>query len=154
MLHRMVTHFLPPANEVWGKVIFLHLSVILFTGGVPGQPLGKYIPSSACWDTVNKRAARILLECILFPCRFSVNKSGNEYQGSFYFLVDEVRYANKDLYVGSDVHPSGSATINVELRAGQLVRIENYGSTVIFGTSDDEEGEMYSWFTGHLLYAL
>ena len=26
--------FLPPANEVWGKVIFLlHLSVILFTGG-------------------------------------------------------------------------------------------------------------------------
>ena len=27
---------LPPANEVW--VIFLHLSVILFTGGgVPGQ---------------------------------------------------------------------------------------------------------------------
>ena len=25
--------FLPPANEVWGKVIFLHLFVILFTGG-------------------------------------------------------------------------------------------------------------------------
>ena len=24
---------LPPANEVWGKVIFLHLSIILFTGG-------------------------------------------------------------------------------------------------------------------------
>ena len=24
---------LPAANEVWGKVIFLHLSVILFTGG-------------------------------------------------------------------------------------------------------------------------
>ena len=24
---------LPPANEVWGKVIFLHLFVILFTGG-------------------------------------------------------------------------------------------------------------------------
>ena len=29
---------LPPANEVWGKVIFLHLFVILFTGGeVPDQ---------------------------------------------------------------------------------------------------------------------
>ena len=28
---------LPPTNEVWGKVIFLHLSDILFTGGVPGQ---------------------------------------------------------------------------------------------------------------------
>ena len=25
--------FLPPANEVWGKVIFLHQFVILFTGG-------------------------------------------------------------------------------------------------------------------------
>ena len=29
-------HSLPPANEVWGKVIFLHLFVILFTGGVRG----------------------------------------------------------------------------------------------------------------------
>ena len=25
--------FLPPTNEVWGKVLFLHMSVILFTGG-------------------------------------------------------------------------------------------------------------------------
>ena len=28
---------LPPAKEVWGKVMFLHLSVILFTGGVSVQ---------------------------------------------------------------------------------------------------------------------
>ena len=56
---------LPPTNEVWGKVIFLHLSVILFTGGgVPGQvplwdqvhphdqvhPLGPGTPSP--WDQV------------------------------------------------------------------------------------------------------
>ena len=34
--------YLPPANEVWGKVIFLHLFVILFMGGVC---------LSACWDT-------------------------------------------------------------------------------------------------------
>ena len=26
--------FLPPANQVWGKVMFLHMSVILFTWGV------------------------------------------------------------------------------------------------------------------------
>ena len=32
--------FLPPANEVWGKVIFLHLSVILFTVGEGGLPQG------------------------------------------------------------------------------------------------------------------
>ena len=58
--------FLPPANEVWGKVIFLHMSVILFTGGVSApldadpHPLDADPP-----DTVNKRAVRILLECIL-----------------------------------------------------------------------------------------
>ena len=58
------------------------------------------------------------------------------------FLVDEVRYAENDLYVESDIHPSGSATTNVELKAGQIVRIENFGSTLIYGTS--EEGNMYS----------
>ena len=31
---------LPLANEVWGKVIFLHLFVILFTGGVHAGPGG------------------------------------------------------------------------------------------------------------------
>ena len=43
---------LPPANEVWGKIIFLHLSVILFTGGstwrgTPGQvhPLQVHPPA-------------------------------------------------------------------------------------------------------------
>ena len=35
--------FLPPANEVWGKVIFFHLSVILFTGG---EYLGRYTPQA------------------------------------------------------------------------------------------------------------
>ena len=39
--------FLPPANEVWGKVIFLHLFVILFMGGVLGP--GGYLPwGGAC----------------------------------------------------------------------------------------------------------
>ena len=42
---RVWLYLVPPANEVWGKVIFLHLSVILFKGGVPGQvPPGKYTP--------------------------------------------------------------------------------------------------------------
>ena len=34
--------FLPAATKLWPRVIFLHLSVILFTGGVC---------LSACWDT-------------------------------------------------------------------------------------------------------
>ena len=38
-----------PANEVWGKVIFLHLFVILFTGGVPGQvPPRQVHPQTRC----------------------------------------------------------------------------------------------------------
>ena len=37
---------LPPANEVWGKVIFLRLFVILFTGGVC---------LSAFWDTTSRK---------------------------------------------------------------------------------------------------
>ena len=37
-------NMLPPANEVWGKVIFLHLFVILFTGGVPDTPQTRYTP--------------------------------------------------------------------------------------------------------------
>ena len=53
-----------PANEVWGKVIFLHLSVILFTGGGGLQPGGLCRPPSkhhrmrstsgryaSCWNT-------------------------------------------------------------------------------------------------------
>ena len=39
---------LPPSNEVWGKVIFLHLFVILFTGGrwlVPGGCLVLGVPA-------------------------------------------------------------------------------------------------------------
>ena len=66
-----------------GKVMFLHLSVLGggFWADTPlGQthpplgrpPPGKHSPPgrrpllcSACWDTVNKRAVRILLECNL-----------------------------------------------------------------------------------------
>ena len=84
---------LPPANEVWGKVMFLHLCVILFTGegstwgGVlhPGGRLHRGVdlhPGGSAFrrglhagvgrppywmlrDTVNERAVHILLECIL-----------------------------------------------------------------------------------------
>ena len=77
---------LPPANEVCEGYVFT--GVCLSTGGMsasgprggglkfrtpgrhpPGRhtpPLGRHTPlSSACCDTVNKRAVRIPLECIL-----------------------------------------------------------------------------------------
>ena len=67
---------LPPANEVWGKVIFLHVCVILSTGGVRGRRGMCMAAGGACVvarggmrrtrrDTVNERVVRILLECIL-----------------------------------------------------------------------------------------
>ena len=100
---------LPPANEVWGKVIFLHMFVILFTGGACMVALGGMHGCSGggcgcswgsmcgcsqggmhgcsqgvcmvalgghSWDmtrygdTINERAVRILLECILVSCSF------------------------------------------------------------------------------------
>ena len=86
-----------------------------------------------------------------FDVRFSVNKHGTDYGGSFFVLVDEVKYAYYEEYGPNDSTQSGSATINIELTAGQVVRIENKSSTEIYGT--DSTGVMWSWFTGHLLYA-
>ena len=40
--------FLPPANEFWNKVIFLHLSVILFTGGCYPSMHCRWYPSMHC----------------------------------------------------------------------------------------------------------
>ena len=37
-------YLLPPTNEAWGKVIFLHLFVILFTGGGLPQCMVGYHP--------------------------------------------------------------------------------------------------------------
>ena len=36
--------YLPPANEVWGKVMFLQVSVILFTGGAWSRRRGCLVP--------------------------------------------------------------------------------------------------------------
>ena len=49
---------LPPTNEVWSKVMFLHLSVCSQWGG------GLY-RGGVCPPPLEKRAVRILLECFL-----------------------------------------------------------------------------------------
>ena len=125
-----------------------------------------------------ERSVCILLECILvilnisplkkvfskwkkhmgkkvlffFDVRFSVVKHGNYYSGAFYILVAKMRYAFVNEFANTNSIPLGSATISIELTAGQVVRIENDWSTRIYGT--DSAGFIYSWFTGHLLYAL
>ena len=58
----------------------------------------------------------------------------------------------KQINSTGDIQPASSSTINLELAAGQIVRIENAVSTVIYGT--DAGGVIRSWFTRHLLYAL
>ena len=67
--------YLLAANEVWGKVMFLHLCVILFTvgGGGAGVSASREVciegggwadtPHRILRDTVNERAVRILLKC-------------------------------------------------------------------------------------------
>ena len=46
--YHFLQYLLPPANEVWGKVIFLHLSVILFTGGWYPSMHCRWYPSMPC----------------------------------------------------------------------------------------------------------
>ena len=69
-------HFLPLANEVWGKVMFLHVPVITghmtsFQGGLPtgGLHPGGGICLQGLGQTplseLEKRAVRILLEYFL-----------------------------------------------------------------------------------------
>ena len=44
--HQNKRNLLPPANDIWDKVMFLHLSVILFTGGgvYPSMQWGRHPP--------------------------------------------------------------------------------------------------------------
>ena len=81
--------------------------------------------------------------------RFSVAKRSNAGRAHFWLLLDEERYFYLDSY--ENYVPTGTATINLQLTAGQIVRVENYYSTIIYGTL---EGTINSFFTGHMLYNL
>ena len=120
----------------------------------PGTPPVQCMPG----DTGNKRAVRILLECNLFlkensfTSRFTVVKRSNENRAYFWLLIDEDRYTYNYQNTSGTGNPTGITTINIELTAGQIVRVENDHSSVIYGT--DSNGIIQSWFTGFLLYAL
>ena len=87
-----------------------------------------------------------------FFFRFSVQKTGNEFSPLFWLLVDDDRYLNTGLVLSDDPDPSTSIIINIQLTAGQIVRVENRESTLIFGTSAG--GDINSWFTGFMLYEI
>ena len=99
---RSPRHYRPQRS--WGKVMFLHVSVILFKVGREDwednpwadTPHGRHprqisphrgqtsLLRSACWDTVNKRAVRILLECnLVFGHYSSAMPKGNRVSFKF-----------------------------------------------------------------------
>ena len=80
-----------------------------------------------------------------------MTKLGNDGHGAYFFLVDEERFAFEDEWNTGDESTSGSCTINVQLTAGQILRIENWQSTGIYGT--DSDGYVKTWFTGYLIFA-
>ena len=51
-MFKFFMQYLQPANEVWGKVMFLHLSVILFTGGV--YPSMQWDRRFVTWECVTR----------------------------------------------------------------------------------------------------
>ena len=75
--YTLIIHLLPPANEVCEGYVFTGVCLSTVVGGLPHCMLGHTIPRhtsplgrppplcSACWDTVNKRAVCIPLECNL-----------------------------------------------------------------------------------------
>ena len=81
VIHRKMASFrllklllLPPANEVWDKIMSLRLSMILFTGGMglphrdlppPRQRSLGQKPTGQRAPYCKERSVRILLECIL-----------------------------------------------------------------------------------------
>ena len=82
-------------------------------------------------------------------CRFSVIKTSNSQRSFFWILVDDQRYAHYVLYSSGSGTPPGSITITLELNAGQIVRVENEYSSIVYGI--DATGAIRSWFTGHMI---
>ena len=84
-------------------------------------------------------------------------KRSDASQAKWWLLVDNTRitYFDMDYHEqgGSGTQtPTSAVTMNVQLTAGQVVRVENYKSSNVYGT--DSSGVMMSWFTGFLIFAL
>ena len=79
-------------------------------------------------------------------------KRGNNNSADFELHVDNDAYFRFVLNTDSHGEPGGCATINLQLTAGQIIRVDNEISTLLYGT--DELGIIHSYFTGYMLYAL
>ena len=129
--------FLPPANEVWGKVIFLHLLVILFTGGKcltppgPGTPPGsRHTPGTRYtsqgpgappgadrppWDQVHPPGTRYT------PCLEQTHPPpGADTPPRTRYTPQDQEHPPRTRYTPWDqVHPPGPGTPPIEEHAGR-----------------------------------
>ena len=69
---------LPPANKVWGKVMFSEASVILSTGGLRMMSL----PCLAAWSHVASKGSQPLVPCSFVLFRGSVTRGSLSREGT------------------------------------------------------------------------
>ena len=83
-----------------------------------------------------------------------MTKRSDVHQADFYLLVDGVRYSYHDINAGNDGshHPTGSFIITIQLKAEQLVQVENDNSAGVFGTH--KTGYLHFFFARHMLFGL
>ena len=75
---RMYKILLPPANKVWGKVMFSEASVILSTGGLRMMSL----PCLAAWSHVPSKGSQPLVPCSFVLFRGSVTRGSLSREGT------------------------------------------------------------------------
>ena len=81
-----------------------------------------------------------------------MQKTGDQHSSLLWLLVDKQRFLYGGIYNTQDDGPNNAITINLQLTAGQIVKVQNSISTRIYGTRS--EGDIESWFSGYMLYAL
>ena len=88
-------------------------------------------------------------------------KRSNNNQSDFFLIIDGQLHFYTGLYTPTE-NPFGSivsntATINVELKKGQVVKVKNHGSDRIFGKYYGPGflySYLYSFFSGYMIAAL
>ena len=100
---------LPPANEVWGKVMFLHLSVILFT--VATEAGGTHPTGMHTWSCI---VVEVLLQRKVL--------SKHQYGGNQYVYYRPQRSWAKVISLQASVCPHGGVS-DPNFRGGCLTQI-------------------------------
>ena len=87
---------------------------------------------------------------IHFICRFSVAKRSSDSHACFWITIDDKPYYYNDLNT-IGILPTGTVTINIGLKKGQVVKVMNDQSKYVYGLGGPND--MYSFFTGYMIAA-